>query len=88
MDQSRRTVRWQPCKGEITSSDGDTHLMELHADRSQMDSGDTCSAAENDDKDLVPADGTLIWQRTTDEYGELLMLRQPDTGFSASLPMQ
>lgn len=75
-------------QGEIASSDPDTHLMELHVDRSQMHSEDTCSAAENYDKELVPADETLIWQRTTDEYGDVLMLRHPDTGFSAFRPMQ
>ncbi len=67
-------------QGEITSSDTDTHLTELHADRSQVHSEDTCSAAENYDKELVPADETLIWQRMTDEYGDVLMLRHPRHG--------
>ncbi len=39
-------------QGKVTSSDPATHLMELHADRSQMHSEDTCSAAENYDKEL------------------------------------
>jgi hypothetical protein len=75
-------------EGEITSSDPETHLMELHADRSQMHSEDTCVAANNYDKELAPADEVLVWQRTTDEYGDVLMLRHPDTGFSAFRPTQ
>ena len=75
-------------QGDITSSDPGAHLMELHADRSQMHSEDSCSAAEDYDKELVPTDETLIWQRTTDEYGDVLMLRHPDTGFSAFRPMR
>ena len=75
-------------QGIITSVDPSTNLMELHTDRSQMHSEDTCSAEENYDKELVPGDETIIWQRTTDEYGDVLMLRHPDTGFSAFRPMQ
>jgi hypothetical protein len=74
-------------QGMVTSSDPATHLVELHTDRSQMHSEDTCSAEENYDKELVPADETLIWDRTVDEYGDVLMLRHPDSAFSAFRPM-
>jgi hypothetical protein len=75
-------------EGELASTDPATHLIELRMSRSQMHSEDTCSESGNYDKELAPADETLIWDRTTDEYGDVLMLRHPDTGYSAFRPAQ
>lgn len=74
-------------QGELAAADPATHLLQLHTDRSQMHSEDTCSVADNYDKELPPSDEVLIWERTTDEYGDVLFLRHPDSGPSPFRPM-
>ena len=73
--------------GVLSASDPTTGMLQLDTLSSQMHSEDTCSEDGNYDKQLPPDDETLIWVRTSDEYGEVLLLRAPDTDFSLFRPM-
>ena len=73
--------------GVLSDSDPATGIIQLDTQGAQMHSEDTCSEASNYDKQLPPDDETLIWVRTSDEYGDVLMLRSPDTGYSVFRPM-
>jgi hypothetical protein len=73
--------------GSLAAADPTTHILELDTHLAQIHSEDTCAADNNYERALPPDDETLIWERTSDEYGELLLLRGPATGYSAFRPM-
>jgi hypothetical protein len=73
-------------QGTLSAADETRRYADLDATLSQMHSEDTCVSANNYDRELAPDDETILWQRTRDEYGEVLMLRGPTSGFSAFRP--
>jgi hypothetical protein len=73
--------------GVLSDSDPSTGMIQLDTQTAQMHSEDTCSESGNYDKQLPADDETLIWVRTSDEYGDELMLRAPDTDYSIFRPM-
>ncbi len=73
--------------GVLSDSDPSTGMIQLDTQTAQMHSEDTCSESDNYDKQLPADDETLIWVRTSDEYGDVLMLRAPDTDYSIFRPM-
>ncbi|MFN8619683.1 MAG: hypothetical protein U0869_02905 [Chloroflexota bacterium] len=83
---SMRTVVFR--EGTIAAADEAKHYADLDTTRSQMHSEDACVDANNYDRELPPDDDTIIWERTTDQYGEVLMLRGPNTAFSPFRPAQ
>jgi hypothetical protein len=74
--------------GVLTDSDPSTGMLRLATVTAQIHSEDSCSADGNYERDLPPDGETLSWARTTDEYGDVLMLRGPDTAWSLFRPMQ
>lgn len=75
-------------QGTVAAADEAKHWADLDATLAQMHSDDACIAANDYDRDLPPDDETIIWDRTTDEYGDALLLRGPDTAFSVFRPAQ
>lgn len=73
--------------GVITHSDPAAGLLELAASTAQIHSEDTCSASGNYERDLPLEDETLYWTRSDDAYGEVLLLRGPDTSWSLFRPL-
>jgi hypothetical protein len=73
--------------GNLVATDPATHIVDLDALVAQMHSEDSCVNENNYDRQLSPDDETLIWERTTDEYGDVLLLRGPDTQYTAFRPM-
>jgi hypothetical protein len=73
--------------GVLSDSDPSTGMIQLDTQTAQMHSEDTCSESGNYDRQLPADDETLIWVRTSDEYGDELMLRAPDTDYSIFRPM-
>lgn len=73
--------------GVISESDPSVGLLELDATTAQIHSEDDCSDDGNYDRDLPLDHETLYWMRSTDPYGEVLMLRGPDTAWSLFRPM-
>lgn len=74
--------------GLITHSDPATGLLELTASTAQIHSEDSCSESGNYERDLPLEDETLHWTRSDDEYGEVLLLRGPDTSWSLFRPLR
>ena len=74
--------------GTLVGSDPATGMLRLDTATAQIHSEDTCSADGNYDRDLPADDETLYWSRVSDAYGEVLMLRGPDTSWSAFRPME
>lgn len=75
-------------EGVLASVDEAAHLAELDTQLAQIHSEDTCVADFNYDRDLAPDDETIIWTRTTDEYGDALLLRGPTTEVTVFRPAQ
>jgi hypothetical protein len=73
--------------GTLADSDPATGMLQLDTSTAQIDSQDSCSADGNYQRDLPADDETLYWVRSSDEYGEVLMLRGPDTSWSLFRPM-
>lgn len=74
--------------GVVAAVDAPTHLVSPDTQVSQMHSEDDCVESNNYDRELEPDDETIIWERTTDEYGEVLLLRGPTTDYSVFRPAQ
>jgi hypothetical protein len=74
--------------GVIADSQPSEGLLQLDTRTAQIHSEDTCSVEGTYERDLPPDDETLFWWRTTDDYGEVLMLRGPDTAWSLFRPMR
>jgi hypothetical protein len=74
-------------QGVLAVSDPAMGMLQLDTLSSTIHSEDDCSEDGNYDHELPADDETLLWQRTTDEYGDVLLLRGPDTSFSAFRPM-
>jgi hypothetical protein len=74
-------------EGTLAGSDPTTGMLRLHTVAAQIHSEDSCSADGNYERELPPDDETLLWVRTSDEYGEVLMLRAPDSAWSVFRPM-
>jgi len=73
--------------GVIRDADPAARVLELAATTAQIRSEDDCSDAGNYERDL-PLDGeTLSWFRSADEYGEVLLLRAPETSWSLFRPL-
>jgi hypothetical protein len=75
-------------QGTVAAADETKHYADLDTTLSQMHSEDSCVAENNYDRDLPPDDETIIWERTTDQYGDALLLRSPSSGFSVFRPAQ
>jgi hypothetical protein len=73
-------------QGIVGGVDPGIHLIELTTELAQMHVEDTCVAANNGDRHLEPEGETLLWERTTDEHGDALYLRRPDTAWSLFRP--
>jgi hypothetical protein len=73
-------------EGIVDYSDPVAHLLHLDARTAQIHSEDSCAADGDDDRDLPPDDEVLLWHRTADEYGDVLFLRSPTSGYSAFRP--
>ena len=73
--------------GTLAQSDPTSGMLQLDTATAQIDSQDSCSADGNYQRDLPTDDETLYWVRASDEYGEVLMLRGPDTSWSLFRPM-
>ena len=73
-------------QGVLAAVDEAAHTADLDTQLAQMHSEDSCVTEYNYDKQLPPDDETLIWTRTTDEYGDVLLLRGPTTDVSVFRP--
>ena len=73
--------------GTLVESDPAAGMLRLDTATAQIHSEDSCSADGNYDRDLPTDDETLYWARANDTYGEVLMLRGPDTSWSPFRPM-
>jgi hypothetical protein len=73
--------------GVLASADPAAGVLELDALTASVTSEDNCLADNNYVRDLPAEDETLIWQRSTDEFGEVLLLRGPATEFSTFRPI-
>jgi hypothetical protein len=74
--------------GTLAESDPTTGMVRLDTLTAQIQSEDTCLAEGNYRRELPPDDETLYWVRSSDAYGEVLMLRGPDTSWSLFRPME
>jgi hypothetical protein len=74
--------------GTIAESDPASGSLRLDTALAQIDSQDSCVADGNYRRDLPLDDETLYWARSSDAYGEVLMLRGPDTSWSLFRPME
>jgi hypothetical protein len=74
-------------QGVLAAVDEAARIADLDTQLAQMHSEDTCVAEYNYDRELPPDDETLIWTRTTDEYGDALLLRSPTTEVTVFRPV-
>ena len=65
----------------ILASDEPDHILLLHAQQATITSRDSCAVDENYERDIDLTDDGLMWQRSSDEYGEVLRLRGPKTDY-------
>lgn len=73
-------------QGVVAAVDEVRRTVDLDTQLAQMHSEDTCVAEYNYDRELPPDDETLIWTRTTDQYGDALLLRGPTTDVTVFRP--
>ncbi len=74
-------------QGLITASDPTLGMLRLATLTAQIRSVDDCSADGNYQRELPHDSEDLYWSRTTDAYGDVLLLRGPDTTWSQFRPM-
>ncbi len=75
-------------EGALADSDPTTGMLRLDTVTAQIHSEDSCVEAGNYERDLPPDDETLYWVRSSDAYGDVLMLRGPGTSWSVFRPME
>lgn len=74
--------------GTLAESDPATGRILLDTTTAQIHSEDSCVDDGNYERELPPDDETLHWVRSSDEFGEVLLLRGPDTAWSLFRPME
>jgi hypothetical protein len=73
--------------GVISSVDVTNRTLELDALSASVTSEDNCLQENNYVRELPADDEMLIWERSTDEFGDVLLLRGPATEFSTFRPI-
>lgn len=74
--------------GVITGSEPSQGWLELDTSTAQIHSEDTCSQEGNYQRELAHDDETLYWARSDDTYGDVLLLRGPDSSWSLFRPVE
>ncbi len=74
--------------GVIARSDPAAGVLELDTTTAQIHSEDSCVDDGNYERDLPSDDETLYWSRSTDAYGEVLLLRGPETSWGLYRPLE
>jgi hypothetical protein len=73
--------------GVLASVDLAAHTATLDAQTANVTSEDNCLQDNNYVRELPADDETIIWERSTDEFGDVLLLRGPATEFSTFRPV-
>jgi hypothetical protein len=73
--------------GLLASVDLVAHMATLDAQTANVTSEDNCLQDNNYVRELPADDETIIWERSIDEFGEVLLLRGPEKEFSTFRPL-